>query len=125
MEHLRENTDYNVALDFYDLCEARKVVAKAIYNRALGDFEETSFQGASTEQIFEDEILADGRRGMDRYVLDLSPYTVEQFSENSDGAIKMRQRILELGFVLSDEEEKIWQEWINDELEQENEDDGF
>jgi len=125
MEHLRKNTDYNVALDFYDLCEAGKVVAKASYNRDLGDFETFSLQkGISTEQIFKHEIL-DEKRGMDRYVLDLSPYTVERFDEDSEGAIQMRKRVLELGFVLSDEEEKIWQEWINDNLEQENEDDGF
>jgi hypothetical protein len=79
-------------------------------------------RGSSTEEVFETDIS--GKQGFGHFELDLSPYTVERFDENSKGAIRMRKRILELGFVLSDEEEKFWQEWINDELEQEAED-GF
>jgi len=124
MESVRQKGDENRALDFYNMCEAGRVAALRSYNMKIGDFEDSSLQGVPTEQIFKDHI-ANARRGIDRFALDLSPYTVERFDEDSEGAIQMRKRILELGFGLSDEEERFWQEWINDELEQENEDDGF
>lgn len=127
IDHLRKKDEDNAAVEFYDLCEAGKVVGREEYDRSIDDFRMIDLRGSSTEEIF--EIVVDTsvnrRSAFGHYKLDLSPYTVERFDEDSEGAIAMRQRILELGFGLSDEEERLWQEWINDELEQEKEDDGF
>lgn len=122
IESLRESQPENRAVGFYDLCKAGKVSGRDQYNRTTGEFEIVDLRGASVEDVF--SIIVADKPTVDRFILDLSPYTVERFEEDSEGAIQMRKRVLELGFVLSDEEEKFWQEWIDDELEQEKED-GF
>lgn len=121
IESLRGQED-NCAVEFYDLCEAGKVVAREKYNKARGDFDWIDLRESSTEEKFK---VINGKPTFGYFALDLSPYTVERFDEDSEGAIQMRKRILELGFVLSDKEEKFWQEWIDEKLEQENEDDGI
>jgi hypothetical protein len=120
IEELREQQEDNCAVEFYDLCEAGKVVGRGQYDASIHGLRMSDLRGSSTEEIFKPVINRE--RGFGHFELDLSPYTVERFDENSKGAIRMRKRILELGFGLSDEEEKFWQDWINDELEQEAED---
>jgi len=44
--------------------------------------------------------------------IDMSPFTVERFTPSVDGCIAMRLRVLELGFVLTTEEETAWAEHI-------------
>lgn len=44
--------------------------------------------------------------------VDLAPFTFEEFSEDADGYEALRARILDLGFVLSEDEEKVWSERI-------------
>lgn len=122
MDSLREKSVDSSALEFYDLCNNGRVVGLEGYNRVLDQMETTDLRGASTEDIFANIVSDDRTLHLGRFDLDLSPYAVERFTEDSEGAIKMRERILDLGFVLSDEEEKVWQEWIDDELEQEKED---
>jgi hypothetical protein len=122
IEELRGQHEDNCAVEVYDLCEAGRVVGLGQYDASIHGLRVSDLRGSSTEEVF--ETVISGKQGFGHFELDLSPYTVERFDENSKGAIRMRKRILELGFVLSDEEEKFWQEWINDELEQEAED-GF
>ncbi len=47
-------------------------------------------------------------------LIDRTPFTVEKFNEDQHGAIAFRQRLLDLGFKLSPEEEQQWAEWIAD-----------
>jgi hypothetical protein len=49
-----------------------------------------------------------------KIVLDMSPFKVERFEESHEGAMKMRERVLELGFKLSKKEEKLWTQWRNE-----------
>jgi len=48
-------------------------------------------------------------------IVDMSPLTIESFSEHDyKEHIMMRERILELGFKLNNEDEEGWSEWINE-----------
>ena len=49
-----------------------------------------------------------------KIVLDMSPFKVERFEESHEGALKLRERVLELGFKLSKKEEKLWANWGNE-----------
>jgi hypothetical protein len=51
------------------------------------------------------------------FILDMSPFEVVRFDESAEGWTKFRQAILDLGFVLTDEEEKIWEERIKEDQE--------
>jgi len=49
--------------------------------------------------------------------LDLSPFTLEEFEDSAEGYEALRERVLELGFSLSAEEEAQWAERIQWERE--------
>lgn len=50
------------------------------------------------------------------FPLDTSPFKVETFPEyDFEGAKAVKARILELGFKLTPEEERIWEKWIREE----------
>lgn len=52
-----------------------------------------------------------GRAG--DFIVNMSPYKVERFMEHDyKGSIQMKARVEELGFVLSPEEEALWNEWF-------------
>jgi hypothetical protein len=51
-----------------------------------------------------------------KIVLDMSPFKVERFEESPEGALKLRERVLELGFKLSKKEEKLWANWRNEDF---------
>ena len=47
------------------------------------------------------------------FAIDMSPFRFVKYgAQDPDEAQRMREKIRELGFVLSDEENKIWDEWI-------------
>lgn len=54
------------------------------------------------------------RRDHAEVVYDMSPFKVEWFRETVADARRLRERVLELGFRLSDEEEGIWSEWFSE-----------
>lgn len=49
------------------------------------------------------------------FVIDMSPYKVERFPRNPEGMMALRQRVLDLGFVLTEEEEAEWRDWVRTE----------
>ncbi len=52
------------------------------------------------------------------FQIDMSPYKVTRYEEHdADEALRMRRRIKELGFTLSDKEKFLWDEWIEDHQE--------
>lgn len=53
---------------------------------------------------------------------DLAPFTLEEFDEDADGYEALRARILELGFMLDNEEEAAWSARISEQREREAED---
>jgi len=68
-----------------------------------------------------DEIVAEitgDKRDIYDFRIDLKPFTYEEFDEYEPNALKaMRARILELGFELSDSENKVWDECIKEAIE--------
>lgn len=68
------------------------------------------------------EVLAEVRRRADHRVpvytagilVNYAPYTIEIFDETAAGAAMMRTRLLELGFVLTPDEQQAWDTWINE-----------
>lgn len=73
------------------------------------------------------EALHSSREWMGDFIVDMSPYTVERFPEhNTKEAIRLRERVLSLGFALTAPEEAQWAKWIEDckEYDKEYDDDG-
>lgn len=54
-----------------------------------------------------------------QYELDMSPFEVITFPESKQGFKNFHQAILDLGFSLSEKEEQIWEEYINEKFEEE------
>lgn len=57
------------------------------------------------------------RRDFKRYntfTIDMSPFVIEKFENTVEDYTKMLKRVDELGFVLSDDEEKTWSEWLEE-----------
>ncbi len=46
-------------------------------------------------------------------IIDLSPFTLEEFTEDAEGYAALRERIGDLGFALTAEEEEAWQTRID------------
>lgn len=44
--------------------------------------------------------------------LDMSPFEVIRFEESEQGFRDLKQAIIDLNFVLTDEENKMWEDWI-------------
>jgi hypothetical protein len=54
-----------------------------------------------------------------QFIVDTAPFTIERFEEcDHEETERMRQRVLELGFVLTDEENKEWDEFIKEQREE-------
>lgn len=76
-------------------------------------------------ETFEEIIaeLTSDRRDWFDFKVDLSPWSYEKFEECSPQALRAyRARLIELGFELSDEENKVWDEWIKEYEEEYGED---
>jgi len=59
------------------------------------------------------------------FAIDINPFTIETFEECDPAETeRMRQRILELGFVLTDEENASWAEYIKEQKEDQEWDEG-
>lgn len=81
------------------------------------DEELLSLTHMGTEELA--RVVLEDRPGYSYFPVDLSPFAITEYDENSTGATQMRQDILDLGFVLTDEEERFWEEWIRSRLEAE------
>jgi hypothetical protein len=55
-------------------------------------------------------------------MIDMSPFSVEEFKDTADDWLAYRKRVADLGFVLSDDEEKLWEDRIKWRREREAED---
>ena len=66
-----------------------------------------------------------GGAGIYQFIIDTAPFTIERFEEcNSLETARMHLRVKELGFVLTDEENKFWAETIVEQKEEEEWDEG-
>ena len=71
----------------------------------------TDFAGMSADAVITSLGMAGDRTG--DFIVDMSPYTVERYAEHDyASAVKLRERVLELGFVLTSKEEELWNDWF-------------
>ncbi len=48
-----------------------------------------------------------------KYILDMAPFRVFEYrAHDPEQAVEMRKKIRDLGFIISDEENKLWDGWI-------------
>ncbi len=100
---------------FMELYRAGRVTGGRIYRHepesGKRTCREVSLEGKSPKQA-----LALLKREQSLYfALDMSPFQVTEYRDGEPGeAEAMRERILELGFVLSNEEKQLWSEWIRE-----------
>lgn len=59
-----------------------------------------------------DYILNCDHRKMIYFNLDMSPFKIIEYSDSVHGALCFKQDIIDSGFVLSDVENKLWDEWF-------------
>lgn len=96
-------------------------------DRGLTRLEDIPDSKALLEYLKKEDPNWDARREMDRddpnypppwpddwasFRLDMSPFEVVDFPESEQGFRDMKQAILDLDFVLTDEEDQMWEEWI-------------
>jgi hypothetical protein len=55
------------------------------------------------------------------YTVDLSPWTLTRHDESKYGFYELKNKIKELGFEISEEEEKMWDNYINSRYKEEGE----
>lgn len=55
------------------------------------------------------------------FSLDLSPFEVINFDESSKGIRAFHDKLLELGFILTEKDESEWKKFLDERLEQEEE----
>lgn len=72
---------------------------------------------------FEEMVKAsEGTSNYGSFKIDMSPWTLYNYETTPEDIDKMKNHILQLGFVLTEEEEKIWKEWKDMYSEEEEED---
>lgn len=96
------------------LCKSGRVM------RAKWDDGTEEFMPAGTLTGWEEEVTrleetTDGSvnaRWSSRYVVDINPWKVERFGEDGTDIVAMKNRLEELGFAITDEEEAHWGDFI-------------
>ena len=119
----------NDAARFYHFLKDKKIKDFVIWDLEKGEYVSygKDINSLSLEELVS-FISVDGQEAPVRYgkfALDMSPLEVVTFPESPEGYAAFRQAVLDLGFVLTEEEEKIWDERINPDDEDEGgEDEG-
>lgn len=101
--------DESNAVRFRELLEAGRIT-KAVNYRTK---ETISLDGKSLDDAI--KVIEDDSERHVYFPIDMSPYEVTRYIERDpEEAQKMHSRIKDLGFQLSDEEERLWEEWIKE-----------
>lgn len=56
----------------------------------------------------------------DEFVINMSPWNIIEFPETSEGVIAFKNKVLELGFILTEKEEELWTDFLEFKKEEEN-----
>jgi len=104
LKAFHDDADGN-AYRFREFLEAGRI------SEAKGNNNSISMEGKSLDDTI--EIIKNDHKHSLHFPIDMSPFKIKTYYEyDSDSAIEMRQDIEQLGFSLTDEENKIWDEWI-------------
>ncbi len=104
--------DSSNAVLFRELFEAEKIT------KAKNEQKEKtiSLKGKSIEDVI--KVIENDKEWQIYFPIDLSPYKVIKYYEHDPKeAMKMRSKIQEIGFKLSNKEEYIWNKWIKERSE--------
>ncbi len=110
--HSDNDEDY---LYFKELCENKRVIG--IINNEPDPHNDKTIISVTTERIFTFEeskkFLKEEKRSMygTFFKVDTSPWTFTRYPKTKEGIIEFRKKVLELGFVLTDEEKTMWDEY--------------
>lgn len=123
MNKIRSVTDNDIVINVDNLWCAGRIKEIEIYNSKKKCMVRESLEKINTvQEVVEKYGL--GNSSFWTFVIDTSPYVIEHFDESSSGLIQMRKRVLELGFELTEEDEKQWSEEIKEKREYEEEEYG-
>jgi len=100
---LEANDPSNYAVSFFKLFANGRIKEGCVNEKTL------DVSGMEPEQLVR---IILNERGFNYFPVDLSPFTVTDYDENSAGAAQMRKDILDLGFVLTEEEEQHWSDYF-------------
>lgn len=116
------DSNYQIFKEFFDAGQVKGMLTRDSFDNARSNNSNDLY--APVPDCF-DEVLAlldPSKRDVFEFKLDLKPFTLETFDGyNTDELKAYRARLLELGFVITDEENKIWDDLIT-EYEEEEED---
>lgn len=108
--------DGNDASRFYQFFKDKKIRDFLIWDE---NKQKNVSYGKDINSLSFDELIAfilddrDKELRYGQFALDMSPLEVVTFPDTPKGYTYFRQAVLDLGFVLTEEEEKIWDERIN------------
>ncbi len=102
----------NEAARFYDFYKAERIKAVEQWSPEKEEWELVDdVNNWSLRKIVTELICVDN--AWTNFHLDMSPFEVVKFKEGAEGFTQFRQAVLDLGFELTKEEEKIWDERIS------------
>lgn len=114
----KSKDDEYSAVRFRELFEAGKISGVLEYDYENKKFKKVDIKGKSLDEAIEWMQERDGEGHLKcgrEFEIDMSPYTLIKYKKhNPKEAAKMKEKIHELGFVLSDEEKRLWDEWIGE-----------
>jgi hypothetical protein len=118
-----EEESRNEVNDFKHLFETGRI-KKAEVIAEEGGLKEIDISEMKYEEVLEQCTARSASKGTRFYMikLDMSPWTVKRFKENSNGVQSFKTEVLNLGFVLTEEENKIWKDFEDTYKRQEEED---
>lgn len=117
-----DDDDRGSALNFIELFLGGRVKHVEIYDREKNEMVKHDISHCKTPQEIIDMFKDDDSVHFWNVVIDTDPYTVENFEESVEGLLALKQRVLDLGFKLTDVEEGYWKAYIDDRVEWEEED---
>ena len=93
------------------MIDAGRVTKVEVYDN--GTFVEEDISDMPFEDVLKlCNIYNRKNRRYTHFLVDTSPFSYEDFDETKEDTLRMKQRVIELGFKLSDEELKHWDDYI-------------
>lgn len=106
------NDDYD-HVRFKEFYEAGRILEATRLSKNL---EHINVKGKSLQELI--EMMKKNRESLLEFELDMSPFKVTRYKEcDPEDAQLLKLKLKELGFELSDEEKRIWAEWIKEKYE--------
>jgi hypothetical protein len=111
----REREDDRVVIK--ELIDNKKIKSLRVFYDREGGLSEVPIEyktiNGQTKIVLSEELKEEEIIHKNGYALDLSPWEIFRFEETEEGFIKTKEKIKEIGFEITEEDEKLWQEFID------------